>query len=346
MHPAITFFDRSKSLTECRAVDMHDENEERSELIGTCLGGRFRIEHQIAVGGTGVVFFAYDERDDRPVVVKTMRPKYTAHADLNRRLAREAEVARRVRHPGIAEVIYEGQLIDGSVFVVFEYIDGVSLASLLFRVGRLTVEQTCYIGGRVAAILQRAHDAGYVHRDVKPEHIVLCATPEGLNIRLIDFGVCAAATAPHDERERERGRVFGTPSYVSPEQAAGIPDVCSRADLFGLGATMYECLVGRVPFTGRDVTDLLRKIIRCDAAKLNEVRPDIHPSVAGLIDRAMERNPDDRFGSARFMARACHRFVASPADVGAELLSRAMRLPAVRTEHPTTPLVRVAHEAA
>lgn len=325
---------------------MHDENEERAELVGTCLGGRFTIEHQIAVGGTGVVFFAYDERDERPVVVKTMRPKYVAHADLNRRLRREAEIARRVRHPGIADVVYEGQLVDGSAFVVFEYIEGVSLASLLYRVGRLNVEQTCYIGARIASILQRAHDAGYVHRDVKPEHVVLCNSDNGLNVRLIDFGVCAAATAPHDERERERGRVFGTPSYVSPEQAAGIPDVCAGADIFGLGVTMFECLAGRVPFTGRDVTDLLRKIIRCESRGLAELRPDIHPGVVSLIDRSMARAPADRFASARFMARACHRYVASPAEVGASLLSKAMGLPAVHTEQPTTPLVRVAHEAA
>ena len=325
---------------------MHDENEERSELVGTCLGGRFRIEHLIAVGGTGVVFFAHDERDDRPVVVKTMRPKYTSHPDLNRRLQREAEVARRVRHPGIAQVVYEGRLLDGSVFVVFEYIEGVSLSSLLYRVGRLSAEQTCYIAGRVASILQHAHEAGYVHRDVKPEHIVLCSSADGLDVRLIDFGVCAAVTSPHDERERERGRVFGTPSYVAPEQAAGIPDVCPGADLFGLGVTMFECLAGHVPFTGRDVTDLLRKIIRCEAPSLAETRPELHPGVSGLIARSMARVPEARFASARFMARACHRFVYSSEAVGAELLARAMGLPAAHMEQPTTPLVRVAHEAA
>lgn len=325
---------------------MHEENEERAELVGTCLDGRFLIEYQIAVGGTGVVFFAHDQRDDRPVVVKTMRPKYTAHADLNRRLQREAEVARRVRHPGIADVVYEGRLLDGSAFVVFEYVDGVSLASLLYRVGRLSVEQTCFLGGRVASILQRAHEAGYVHRDVKPEHIVLCNSRDGLSIRLIDFGVCAAVTAPQDERERERGRVFGTPSYVSPEQAAGIPEVCPGADIFGLGVTMFECLAGRVPFTGRDVTDLLRKIIRCDSRSLCELRPDVNAAVVLMIERAMARAPEDRFASARFMARACNRYVASPTEVSAGLLARAMGLPALHTEQPTTPLVRVAEEAA
>ena len=123
-------------------------------------------------------------------------------------------------------------------------------------------------------MLHSVHRHGYVHRDIKPEHILLNRGPYGeLDLHLLDFGVCAADTAPADERGRERGRVYGTPSYASPEQASGNPFVDARADLFSVGVTMFEALTGKLPFTGPDVTAVLRRIIREDAPSLRLFAP-------------------------------------------------------------------------
>lgn len=280
-------------------------SEERSELRGTTLEGRYRLGACIGVGGTGVVFEATRISDGHSVVVKTLRPVFAFHADLVRRLRREGEVARRVAHPSIVPVHDEGLLTDGSPFLVMERIGGEPLHRLLHRVGILDAPEALAIVRRVCDVLHRAHAFGYVHRDVKPEHVVLGRNVDGdLTVRLLDFGVCAADTAPTDERERERGRVFGTPSYVSPEQACGDPDVDARADVFGLGVVLFESLAGRVPFSGSTVTNLLRRIIREDAPTLSQCAPQISPELDSLVARMLARKREDRFPSARAVSRA------------------------------------------
>ena len=257
------------------------------------------------MGGTGVVFEGTRLSDGYGVVIKTLRPVYAYNADLCRRLKREAEVARRVAHPGIVPVLDEGTLPDGSPYLVLERIHGEPMNHLLRRVGILGVQETLAILRRVCDILHRAHAAGYVHRDVKPEHMVLDRTPDGeLKIWLLDFGVCAADTAPAGEKDRERGRVFGTPSYVSPEQASGNPDVDARADVFGLGILVWEALAGRVPFSGSTVTNLLRRIIREDAPRLALNAPQIGRELDAVVARMLARTPDKRYASARAVARA------------------------------------------
>jgi serine/threonine-protein kinase len=161
------------------------------------------------------------------------------------------------------------------------------------------------LASRIAGILHSAHCAGYVHRDVKPEHILLDHGPGGeLLVYLLDFGVCSSSEASTDEREREQGKVFGTPSYVSPEQAAGESEVDGRADLFSLGVLMFEALCGQLPFTASNVTKLLVRIIREDAPRVSDVMPSIDPSIDDLVARLLARDRDDRFPSARALSRA------------------------------------------
>ena len=144
---------------------------------------------------------------------------------------------------------------DGSPYLVMKHMRSESLSSYLRRCGPLDPKQISVIIARLASILHSVHRHGYVHRDIKPEHILLNRGRHGeLDVHLLDFGVCAADTAPADERARERGRVYGTPSYASPEQASGNPFVDARADLFGVGVTMFEALTCKLPFTGADVT--------------------------------------------------------------------------------------------
>lgn len=279
--------------------------EERSELRGTVLDNRYEVRDRIGLGGTGVVFEGVSLRGKTPVAIKTLRPCFVNHPDLGRRLRREGEVARRVRHPGIVPVIDEGTLEDGSPFIVMPLMSGESLARILLRSNELPTDEVCALMIRVAAILHSAHCAGYVHRDVKPEHVLLNrSATDDLVVHLLDFGVCSSADAPEDERKRENGKVFGTPSYVSPEQAAGEPNVDGRADLFSLGIVMFEALSGKLPFSGSTVSKLLVRIIRDDAPRLCEVAATIAPELDMLVAKLMAREPDERLPSARALARA------------------------------------------
>ncbi len=256
------------------------------------------------------MFEASCVHDGSKVAVKTLRPCFVSHIDLGTRLRREAEVSRRVAHPGIVKVFDEGTLDDGSPYLVMPLLFGESLARILLRGRELPGEEVAVIASRVAAILHSAHAAGYVHRDVKPEHILFNRTATGeLTVHLLDFGVCASQLADADERKREQGKVFGTPSYVSPEQASGQPDVDGRADLFGLGIVMFEALAGRVPFSGSTVSKLLVRIIRDDAPRVSEVVPDIDPALDLLVSRLLARDPKDRLPSARALGRALVPFM-------------------------------------
>jgi serine/threonine-protein kinase len=278
---------------------------ERAELTGTVLDEKYQIGRRIGVGGTGVVFDALRLADGETVVVKTMRPMFVDNHDLRRRLRREAEVARTVHHPGIVPVLDEGVLSDGSPYIVMTKICAESLSRMILREGTLAPEEAVAIAMRVASILHAVHAHGYVHRDVKPEHVLLRENEHGgLDVLLLDFGVCAAETAPEDEKERERGRVFGTPTYVSPEQASGRPEVDARADVYGLGVLLFESLVGRVPFSAANVTALLKRIIREDAPRVGLLRQSIDRELDAVIARALAREPGQRFTTARALSRA------------------------------------------
>lgn len=280
-------------------------SRERCELRGQLLDGRYRIGNAIGMGGTGIVFEAERLATLEPVVVKTLRPTYAGHPDLISRVWREVEVARRVFHPGIVPVIDHGTLLDGSPYIVMKYMRSESLSSYLRRCGPLGAREVSVIMARLASILHSVHRHGYVHRDIKPEHILLNRGRYGeLDVHLLDFGVCAAETAPSDERARERGRVYGTPSYASPEQASGNPFVDARADLFGVGITMFEILTGKLPFTGSDVNAVLRRIIREDAPRAKCLAPHVDDEMDHLVAKLLSRSPAARHPSARALMRA------------------------------------------
>lgn len=278
---------------------------ERNELRGQLLDGRYRIGSPIGTGGTGIVFEAERLATLERVVIKMLRPGYAGNPDLMSRVRREVEVARRVFHPGIVPVIDHGTLYDGSPYLVMKHMRSESLASYLKRCGPLDAREISVVVARLASILHSVHRHGYVHRDIKPEHVLLNRGGYGeLDVHLLDFGVCAAETAPADERARERGRVYGTPSYSSPEQASGNPFVDARADLFGVGVTMFEALTGKLPFTGPDVTAVLRQIIRQDAPRTRLFAPQVDDEMDEMVAKLLSRAPAGRHPSARALMRS------------------------------------------
>ncbi len=318
-------------------------SEERQELRGTTLDARYTLGGVIGIGGTGVCFEATRLSDGHPVVVKTLRPIFADHPDLARRLRREGEVSRCVAHPSIVPVIDEGILYDGSPYTVMERIDGEPLHRILRRMGPLEVPVVAAITLRVADVLHRAHAAGYIHRDVKPEHVILDRTSKGeLRMWLLDFGVCAAKTAPADEVERERGRVYGTPSYVSPEQASGNPAVDARADIFGLGVMVFEALAGRLPYSGSTVTNLLRAIIREDAPRVGLLVDGVSQELDAIVAQMLARKRENRLPNMRALARAWlpyardRRAIERNIAASLDLKTAATGYRSVVSEHVTT----------
>ncbi|MBN1653313.1 MAG: serine/threonine protein kinase [Deltaproteobacteria bacterium] len=278
---------------------------ERLELCGKTLDGKYRILRRIGLGGSGIVFEATCISDDAIVAIKMLRPEFIRNFDLDNRLRREAEVSRRVRHPGIIPVIDQGTLLDGSSYIVMRRMYGESMSRLLLRVGELRPDHVIAITLRLATILHSVHCAGYIHRDIKPEHILLNRSANGdLLVYLLDFGVCASSYLSEKEKEREFGKVFGTPTYVSPEQASGNPDVDGRSDLFSLGVVLFEALTGRLPFAGVSIPKLLLSIVRKDAPRLRFVNPKIEPALDDIVASLLAREPEARLPSARVLSRA------------------------------------------
>jgi len=311
-------------------------SDERGELRGHLLDGRYRIGNAIGMGGTGIVFEAERLATLERVVIKMLRPTHSGNPDLMSRVRREVEVARRVFHPGIVPVIDHGTLYDGSPYLVMKHMRSESLSSYLRRCGPLGAQQISVIVARLSSILHSVHRHGYVHRDIKPEHILLNRGGYGeLDVHLLDFGVCAADTAPADERARERGRVYGTPSYASPEQASGNPFVDARADLFGVGITMFEALTCKLPFTGSDVTAVLRRIIREDAPRAAQVSGHVDDEMDSLIAKLLSRSPAARHPSARALMRALEPWLQNRVATERELVAALQVAPDTSSIRPT-----------
>ncbi|MCC7540931.1 MAG: serine/threonine protein kinase [Deltaproteobacteria bacterium] len=306
------------------------ERGDRDELVGTRLGG-YSVGPAIGAGGTGVVHEGHRSSDGAPVAIKMLRPEFASADDLARRLLREAEVSAAVRHPGLARVFDVGILGDGSPFVVMERVKGESLAWILARHRRLPPEPAVRILLDVLSILGAAHDRGFTHRDVKPEHVIVGRNRGNeLVVRLLDFGVCSTPTQPLEERESERGRVYGTPTYVSPEQAAGEIDVDGRADVFSSAVVLYEALTGAVPFKGHNVAALLVRILREDATPVRLVAPWVSPELSSVMARGLARVRSERYQSAEDfrdgLLDACPRSVHADRDVLGRLAAQPWRV--------------------
>jgi eukaryotic-like serine/threonine-protein kinase len=322
---------------------MHDA--QRRELWGALLDGRYRLRKPIGFGATGVVFSARDP-DGRELAVKLLSAAYAADPELARRLRQEARISLEVRHPGVVECLDQGVLHDGSPYVVFERVRGLSLLSLLRRWGRLSVGEALVVAQRTARVLAAVHAAGFVHRDVKPEHIVLCSETPQLGLRLLDFGVCTGpATEP--EGARQRFGVYGTPGYASPEQAAA-ELVDGRSDLYGLGATLFEALTGRTPFSGRNPAVILTRTLREDALPLSRFCPDCPRAVEALVGQLLARDPAQRPHNARVVARELGRVSDTSLEQEARVLHGRVQsvalagAVAVQGEHVPTRRLRAA----
>ena len=264
-----------------------------TERLAAALAGQYRIERELGAGGMATVYLAEDLRHHRKVAVKVLRPELAAMLGHDRFL-REIEVAARLTHPHILP-LHDSGASDGFLFYVMPYIDGESLRARIDRVGELPVADAVRILREVADALAHAHDHGVVHRDIKPDNVML----SGRHALVMDFGVAKAVSdATGQNFVTTAGVALGTPAYMAPEQAAADPHLDHRVDIYALGLLGYELLAGRPPFSGRTAQALLAAHATQDPEPLDRLRPGAPPSLVELVMRCLAKKPADRWQSA------------------------------------------------
>ncbi len=269
-----------------------------NERLSAALADRYRIERELGAGGMATVYLAEDLRHRRKVAIKVLRPELTAALGPERFL-REIETTANLRHPHILP-LYDSGEADGFLFYVMPLVEGESLRDRITRERQLPIEEALGVAREVADALGYAHSRGIIHRDIKPENILL----EGGHAVVADFGIARAVSAAGADQLTRTGMSIGTPSYMSPEQAAGEQNLDGRSDLYALGCVLYEMLGGQPPFTGPTVESVVHQHLMVEAPPITNLRPTVPVAVAGALARTLAKNPADRFNPAAQFVQA------------------------------------------
>src|SRR4051794_3222543 len=264
----------------------HNRPQAMSTLVGMQLNGRYRLDAQIGAGGMSTVYRAFDVTLERRVAIKLMHREIASDSDQLERFRREARSVAQLSHPHIVGVIDVGE-DDGRPYIVFEYVEGETLKDRIRRMGSLPIDEAVAYAIEIARALGAAHARGIVHRDIKPQNVLI--DEEG-TAKVTDFGI---ARSLDDEGLTADGRVLGTTDYVSPEQALG-HDVNGQSDLYSLGVVLYEMLTGDVPFHGENQVAVAMKHVREDLPDVQRLRPEVSAATAALLDRMTDQDPEHR----------------------------------------------------
>ena len=287
----------------------------REALIGQSVAGRYILRALVGHGGMGAVYEAEHLGLGKRVAIKIVDPEWASDERIAFRFAREARAMSSVESPHIVSVSDAGSE-GGRAYIVMELLRGEDLGERLRRTHRLPVGEAMHVVAQVLKGLARAHAAGIIHRDLKPDNVFLLRSgTDPLFAKIVDFGI--------SKIERPRGRtsplaltgrgtVLGTPFYMCPEQAQAMPDVDARADLYSVGAILFECLTGRPPHTGETYEQVILSICMRDAVDVRVIDPSIAPAVGAFVARALSRDRAQRFSSAERMLAALHE--VTPAE--------------------------------
>ncbi len=312
----------------------------------TIVGGRYRLERQIGVGASARVWLAFDSVLERRVAIKMLVGPIGGETAQIERFRREARAVAKLQHPHIVAVLDSGEH-DGMPFIVLEYVDGETLKERIRRVGRLTITEAVAFAIEVARALDAAHARGIVHRDVKPQNILLDSEA---GAKITDFGI---ARSGDESGLTVGGRVLGTTDYVSPEQALGHP-VTGQSDLYSLGVVLYESLTGTVPFSAPSQIAVATMHVRDEMPDLQQRRPQVSAPLAAVVDRATAKHLARRYPGARELIADLEEVLAIEAArtgnapgpeatiVLRSLPERTTRRLPLRVRHPAASAVAVA----
>ena len=284
-------------------------DDELRAHVERALTAHYELDCEIGRGGMGIVYRARDRRLKRQVAIKLLPPELAFRSEIKSRFLREAETAAQLSHPNIVP-IYTVDEQAGLVFFVMAYISGDNLAKRLHERGVLTTDETRKILRDVGDALSYAHDCGVVHRDIKPDHILLDAVTG--RPRVTDFGIARAMDSSGDSRLTATGMAIGTPAYMSPEQAAGDREIDGRSDIYSLGILGYQMLTGDPPFTASSTPAMLVKHISELPIPVDQRRSEVPPDLARSVMIMLEKDPSRRFPSAAALVAALDSREAPP----------------------------------
>jgi len=270
--------------------------------VKRALAGRYQIERVLGEGGMATVYLAHDQKHNRKVAVKVMRPELAATLGADRFL-REVQVAAQLNHPHILPMHDSGEA-DGILYYVMPYVEGETLKERIAKEGQLSVNDAMRLGREVAEALAYAHTRGIIHRDIKPGNILL----QSGHALVADFGI-ARALGEEGEALTKTGLAVGTPQYMAPEQATGEREVDGRADIYALGAVMYEMVAGEPPFTGPTARSIITRSLTEEPRSLTASRTGLPAAVNSAVLKALAKSPSDRYANAQEMVGALERSI-------------------------------------
>jgi serine/threonine protein kinase len=293
-------------------------------VVGELIAGRYELEKLVGSGGMSNVFRAHDRLLERTVALKILHEQYTRDEDYVERFRREARAVAQLAHPNIVTVIDRGEQ-EGRQFIVFEYVDGENVKELLNR-GPLEAREAIRLALQVARALSFAHERGLVHRDVKPQNVLL---NEDGQAKVTDFGIARSLDV---HGVTQTGTVLGTSDYIAPEQARG-QKVDPKTDIYSLGVVLYELLSGEVPFSGDNFVAVAMRHVTDPVPSVLDRRPDCPVRLGLAIQRAMSKDPEDRFesmGDFVVELEACLAEIEGRSDEGATMIVPAPRRPRLK----------------
>jgi serine/threonine-protein kinase len=282
---------------------------------GRVIAGKYRLERPLAQGGMGAIWVARQLHLDVTVAIKFMTPEVAASSEARGRFEREAKASALLKSPNAVQV-HDYGVEEGTPYLVMELLEGEDLEARLARAGRLSPADTAIILEQACKGLRRAHEADLVHRDLKPQNLFLARHGDDEVVKILDFGI-AKVTTPGAPGKTRMGALLGTPHYMSPEQTRSAANVDLRSDLWSLGVIAYRALTGRLPFPGDDIGDLLVEICTDSIPVPSSIAPGLGPEVDRFFDRALARDPAQRFQSAREFSEALSALARGPSALGA-----------------------------
>ena len=299
---------------------VREESSKRDAHIGRTIKGRYQIIKKLGEGGMGAVYLAEQISMARKVALKVLQGNYASDEEFIGRFRREARLAASLNHPYIVTVYDFDQGDDGALFIAMEYIDGKSLTEVIRRDGPLDIGRAARLGIQIAEGLEAAHRSGVIHRDIKPDNIMVVGDEDFEKVKLMDFGIARLRDSGTMSRLTRAGVIMGTPAYMAPEQAEGA-EVSERTDIYALGIVLYEMLSGSVPFRASTPGAVLVKQIQERPLALRSLRREIPAAIESMVMQALEKDPSKRQRDMREVAQGLKRIERPAAD---ESMQRTM----------------------